>query len=153
MHFHSRRQIVCLNSDVYFGFFPDILISPYLSAFYVFYYITLVHFFSIYPPSLRRYVYENEKSWDRNTKKIKVIFNFIGEVHITTNVKTAQPIVTTMPIFCRIYKFLIELPFPMDFMLLVTISSLFLNTKEQLTVICPVFLRCYADGFCGCFGN
>lgn len=35
------------------------------------------------------YVYGNEKPWDRNTKKIKVIFNFIGEVHIPTNVKTA----------------------------------------------------------------
>ncbi|MEE0721022.1 MAG: DUF4368 domain-containing protein [Caecibacter sp.] len=29
------------------------------------------------------YVYGNEKPWDRNTKKIKVIFNFIGEVHIS----------------------------------------------------------------------
>lgn len=35
------------------------------------------------------YVYGNEKPWDRNTKKIKVIFNFIGEVHIPSNVKTA----------------------------------------------------------------
>ena len=35
------------------------------------------------------YVYGNEKPWDRNTKKIKVIFNFIGEVHIPCNVKKA----------------------------------------------------------------
>lgn len=35
------------------------------------------------------YVYGNEKPWDRNTKKIKVIFNFIGEVHIPSNVKKA----------------------------------------------------------------
>ena len=28
------------------------------------------------------YVYGNEKPWDRNTKKIKVIFNFIEEIHI-----------------------------------------------------------------------
>lgn len=35
------------------------------------------------------YVYGNEKPWYRNTKKIKVIFNFIGEVHIPSNVKTA----------------------------------------------------------------
>jgi site-specific DNA recombinase len=35
------------------------------------------------------YVYQNEKRWDRNTKKIKVIFNFIGEVHIPSNVKPA----------------------------------------------------------------
>lgn len=35
------------------------------------------------------YVYGNEKPWDKNTKKIKVIFNFIGEVHIPSNVKTA----------------------------------------------------------------
>lgn len=35
------------------------------------------------------YVYGNDKPWDRNTKKMKVIFNFIGEVHIPTNVKTA----------------------------------------------------------------
>ena len=35
------------------------------------------------------YVYGNEKPWDRNTKKIKVIFNFIGEAHIPSNVKTA----------------------------------------------------------------
>lgn len=34
-------------------------------------------------------VYGNEKPWDRNTKKIKVIFNFIGEVHIPSNVKKA----------------------------------------------------------------
>nr|WP_288598271.1 recombinase family protein [uncultured Mediterraneibacter sp.] len=31
----------------------------------------------------------NEKPWDRNTKKIEVIFNFIGEVHIPSNVKKA----------------------------------------------------------------
>lgn len=35
------------------------------------------------------YVYGNEKPWDRNTKKIKVVFNFIGEVHIPSNVKKA----------------------------------------------------------------
>lgn len=35
------------------------------------------------------YVYGNKKPWDRNTKKIKIIFNFIGEAHIPTNVKTA----------------------------------------------------------------
>ena len=35
------------------------------------------------------YVYGNEKPWDKSTKKIKVIFNFIGEVHIPSNVKTA----------------------------------------------------------------
>ena len=35
------------------------------------------------------YVYGNETPWNRNTKKIKVIFNFIGEVHIPSNVKTA----------------------------------------------------------------
>lgn len=35
------------------------------------------------------YVYGNEKPWDRNTKKLKVIFNFIGEVHIPSNVKKA----------------------------------------------------------------
>ena len=35
------------------------------------------------------YVYGNEKPWNRNTKKIKVIFNFIGEIHIPSNVKTA----------------------------------------------------------------
>lgn len=35
------------------------------------------------------YVYGNEKPWDRNTKKLKVIFNFIGEVHIPSNIKKA----------------------------------------------------------------
>lgn len=35
------------------------------------------------------YVYGNEKPCDRNTKKIKVVFNFIGEVHIPNNVKKA----------------------------------------------------------------
>lgn len=35
------------------------------------------------------YVYGNEKPWDRNAKKMKVIFNFIGEVHVSSNVKTA----------------------------------------------------------------
>ena len=35
------------------------------------------------------YVYGNEKHWDMNTKKMKVIFNFIGEVHIPSNIKTA----------------------------------------------------------------
>lgn len=35
------------------------------------------------------YVYRNEKPWDRNTKKLKIIFNFIGEVHIPSNVKKA----------------------------------------------------------------
>lgn len=33
------------------------------------------------------YVYGNDKLWDRNTKKIKVVFKFIGEVHIPSNVK------------------------------------------------------------------
>lgn len=35
------------------------------------------------------YVYQNEKHWDRTAKKIKVRFNFIGEVHVPSNVKTA----------------------------------------------------------------
>lgn len=35
------------------------------------------------------YVYGNEKPWDRNTKKLKVVFNFIGETHIPSNEKTA----------------------------------------------------------------
>ena len=41
-----KFTIVCLNSLVYFVFFfPDIFMPPFL----VFYFITLVHFFSIYP--------------------------------------------------------------------------------------------------------
>ena len=35
------------------------------------------------------YVYQSEKLWSRNTKKIKTIFNFIGEIEIPSNVKTA----------------------------------------------------------------
>lgn len=35
------------------------------------------------------YVYQSETKWSRNTKKIKIIFNFIGEIEIPTNVKTA----------------------------------------------------------------
>lgn len=35
------------------------------------------------------YVYGNEKPWDRDTKKLKVIFNCIGKVDIPSNVKKA----------------------------------------------------------------
>lgn len=35
------------------------------------------------------YVYQSETKWSRNTKKLKIIFNFVGEVEIPSNVKTA----------------------------------------------------------------
>ena len=35
------------------------------------------------------YVYQSEMKWSRNTKKLKIIFNFVGEVEIPSNVKTA----------------------------------------------------------------
>ncbi len=35
------------------------------------------------------YVYQSETKWSRNTKKLKIVFNFIGEVEIPTNIKTA----------------------------------------------------------------
>lgn len=34
------------------------------------------------------YVYQSETKWSRNTKKLKIVFNFIGEVEIPSNVKT-----------------------------------------------------------------
>ena len=57
------------------------------------------------------YVYGNEKPWDRNTKKIKVIFNFIGEVHIPSNVKNGIADDYDYADIFQDYKFLIELPF------------------------------------------
>lgn len=35
------------------------------------------------------YVYQSEEKWSRNTKRIKIIFNFIGEIEIPSNIKTA----------------------------------------------------------------
>ena len=35
------------------------------------------------------YVYQNEKLWSRDTKKLKIRFNFIGDIEIPSNEKTA----------------------------------------------------------------
>ncbi len=35
------------------------------------------------------YVYQSEKLWSRNTKKLKIIFNFIEKIEIPSNVKMA----------------------------------------------------------------
>ncbi len=35
------------------------------------------------------YVYQNEKLWSRDTKKMKIVFNFIGDIEIPSNIKTA----------------------------------------------------------------
>ncbi|MDO4649017.1 MAG: recombinase family protein, partial [Eubacteriales bacterium] len=35
------------------------------------------------------YVYQNEKLWSRDTKKLKIVFNFIGDIQIPSNEKTA----------------------------------------------------------------
>ncbi|WP_206384076.1 DUF4368 domain-containing protein [Enterococcus cecorum] len=57
------------------------------------------------------YVYGNEKPWDRNTKKLKVIFNFIGEVHIPSDVKKGIADYYDYADILQDYKSLIELPF------------------------------------------
>ena len=38
------------------------------------------------------YVYQNEKLWSRDTKKLKIVFNFIGDIQIPRKEKTEQPI-------------------------------------------------------------
>lgn len=35
------------------------------------------------------YVYQNEKLWSRDTKKLKIVFNFIGDIQIPSKEKTA----------------------------------------------------------------
>ena len=35
------------------------------------------------------YVYQNEKLWSRDTKKLKIVFNFIGNIQIPSSKKTA----------------------------------------------------------------
>ena len=35
------------------------------------------------------YVYQNEKLWSRDTKKLKIVFNFIGNIQIPRSKKTA----------------------------------------------------------------
>jgi len=35
------------------------------------------------------YVYQSEKLWSQDTKKLKIVFNFIREIQISSNEKTA----------------------------------------------------------------
>lgn len=35
------------------------------------------------------YVYQSEKLWSQDTKKLKIVFNFIKEIQISSNEKTA----------------------------------------------------------------
>lgn len=47
------------------------------------------------------YVYQNEKLWSRDTKKLKIVFNFIGNIQIPNNKKNGIADISRL---CRIFQ-------------------------------------------------